>query len=319
MRAAPVKVLASRAGFEPGPPAAPGWGRENDLEGLRVPLRADRYSRAVTILKCLLPALGASLLLLVAVWPRLAPLLHSVRMTVAGIDLREARELKMLHPRYAGTDRLNRPYVVTATVGRQLPNRSDLMSLDEPKAVMIVHGGAKITLTAKSAVYQSQPQLLDLFGDVTLSHQNGTRFVTQRAHANLATDTARGEVPIEGHGPSGDVWGQGFRVLDRGDTIVFTGRSHAILRGTQSAKPASPPEPPAKILATAAAVAAAATTAPPAAVTPSSAKTGAAPHHARAAAMPHRAVARPHHSGGHKGPPPRTGRTPSAKAARHAD
>jgi lipopolysaccharide export system protein LptC len=220
----------------------------------------DTYSRAVGLLKRVLPMIGASLLLLVAAWPRLAPLLQSVRLNISGIDLRAARELKMINPRYAGTDRLNRPFVVTAAVGRQLPERNDLMSLERPRAVMIAHGGERIVLTAATAIYQSQPQLLDLFDNVVVTHQNGTRFVTQRAHADLAHDTADGRVPIEGHGPSGDIWGQGFRVLDKGDTIIFTGRSRAILRGTKPVKPATaPPEPPEKVLNAAAALEIAAT------------------------------------------------------------
>ena len=247
-----MKALERSADFEPSLPtiaaAAP----------LRR-VRGDRYSRVVAFLKRLLPMIGAALLLLVAAWPRLVPLFETVKLTVSGIDLRGARELNMLNPRYAGTDRLNRPYVITAAVGHQLPNRSDLMSLEKPRAEMIVHGGATVVLTAATAMYQSQPQLLDLFGDVTLTHQNGSRFVTQRAHANLANETAEGNVPVEGHGPSGDIWGQGFRILDKGDTIVFTGDSRAILRGTKATETVTQPsEPPSEVLATAALVEAAA-------------------------------------------------------------
>lgn len=257
-----MEAFEPRANFEP------------TLPPIAVPapmsrVRGDGYSRAVAFLKRLLPMIGAALLLLVAAWPRLAPLLETVRLTVSGIDLREARELNMLNPRYAGTDRLNRPYVITAAVGHQLPNHSDLMSLEKPRAEMLVHAGTTVVLTARTAMYQSQPQLLDLFDDVTLTHENGSRFVTQRAHANLANDTAEGNVPVEGHGPSGDIWGQGFRLLDKGNTIIFTGDSRAILRGTKPAKAvAQPPEPPAKVLQTAALVevAAAATVSPKPAV-----------------------------------------------------
>ena len=66
-----------------------------------------------------------TLLLLVAVWPKLRPLLQQVQLGFAAIDLREARELSMLNPRYAGLDRYNRPYVITAAVGRQVPDRND--------------------------------------------------------------------------------------------------------------------------------------------------------------------------------------------------
>ncbi len=238
----------------------------------------DRYSRVVAFLKRVLPAIGAALLLLVAAWPRLAPLLESARLKLSVIDLREARELTMIHPRYAGTDRLNRPYVITAAVGHQLPNRSDLMSLNSPRAVTVGHGGAKIVLTAATAIYQSQSQLLDLFDNVTLTHENGTRFVTQRAHANLANNTAEGHVPIEGHGPSGDIWGQGFRIIDKGDTITFTGQSRAILKGTKPTKtPPPPPEPSSEVLKTAAAVEAAAIASPSPPAAPANSVQGAAP------------------------------------------
>jgi lipopolysaccharide export system protein LptC len=203
----------------------------------------DTYSRRVVLLKRVLPAVGLGLLLLVAAWPRLRPLLDDVRFAVPLIDRRDAWELRMINPRYAGIDRLNRPYVLTAAAGRQMPERSDLMSLDHPRGQLILHGGAKVVLTAATGVYQTQPRLLDLFGDVTLTHENGTRFATQSAHLDLAGETAGGQDPVAGHGPSGDITAQGFRILDKGDTIVFTGRSHLLLKRL-SPKRASP-EPPA--------------------------------------------------------------------------
>ena len=199
----------------------------------QAPIIDDRYSRRVTFLKRVLPAVGVTLLLLVAGWPRLAPLLESVRLGFPAIDLREARELRMVNPRYGGLDRYNRPYVVTAAIGRQVPDRNDVMALERPKAVMTVHGGASVVLTAATGIYQSRAQLLDLFTDVTLIHENGTRFVTQRAHLNLSDDSAEGHDPIEGHGPSGDITGQGFRVLSKGETIIFTGQSRLLFKGTK--------------------------------------------------------------------------------------
>jgi lipopolysaccharide export system protein LptC len=228
----PAKVFEQEAGLPRGIVARshPPGGRAP------VPLMDDRYSRRVAFLKRVLPAVGMTLLLLVAGWPRLAPLLESVRLGFPAIDLREARELRMVNPRYGGLDRYNRPYVVTAAIGRQVPDRNDVMALERPKAVMTVHGGASVVLTAATGIYQSQAQLLDLFADVNLIHENGTRFVTQRAHLNLSDDSAEGHDPVEGHGPSGDITGQGFRILSKGKTIIFTGESHLLFKG---AKPSS--------------------------------------------------------------------------------
>ncbi len=228
-----------------GGPVSDPLARRGDGPQWRPKGAADGYSRFVVLLKRALPAFGGALLLLIAAWPRLYPLLDSVRQGFAAIDLREARELKMLNPRYAGTDRLNRPYVVTAAVGRQVPNHDNLMSLERPRGEMIVHGGAKVVVTAATGIYQSQTQLLDLFDDVTMTHQDGSRFVTRRAHADFSDNTAEGHDPIEGHGPSGDIWGQGFRILDKGDTIIFTGRSRALLKKTKPETDKTAPPPPA--------------------------------------------------------------------------
>lgn len=253
----PLPKLTPRAGREiavawPGAPRPQLRWRERRV--------GDHYSRRVVLLRRLLPILGLTLLSFVAIWPRLGPLLDSVRLGFPLIDLREARELRMLNPRYAGIDRFNRPFVVTAAVGRQVPNRDDLMALERPKAEMAVHGGALIVVTAATAVYQSQAQLLDLFGDVTLLHENGTRFETKTAHVDVAASTAEGHDPVAGRGPSGDVEAQGFQILDKGQIVIFSGRSNLLLKGSRpSPKPAiSPPTLPAEVEQAAAQIEAAA-------------------------------------------------------------
>jgi lipopolysaccharide export system protein LptC len=212
-----------------------------------------RHSRFVALLKRLLPTVGATLLVLIAVWPRLAPLWERIRFAFPAIDLRDARELDMINPRYAGIDRDGRPFIVTAVSARQVPDRQDLVSLKSPHADLKSHGGATIVITSQTGVYQSQTQLLDLFNDVTLVHQNGTRFVTQTARVEAANNGAEGDKPVDGHGPSGDIKAQGFRIFDRGDKILFTGRADMLLRGAELSVPSPPPAAlPAAVAATAA-------------------------------------------------------------------
>jgi lipopolysaccharide export system protein LptC len=251
----PARALDRRAG----PELIAAWPTPDRLAG-RARLAGDRYSRRVALLKRLLPAVGVTLLVLVALWPRLGPLLDSVRLGFPAIDLREAHELRMVNPRYAGIDRFNRPYVVTSAIGRQVPSRDDLMSLERPKAEMTMHRGASVVVTAATAMYQSQAQLLDLFDDVNLFHENGTRFVTRTAHVDVSANTAEGHDPVVGHGPSGDIAAQGFRILEKGDTIIFTGSTNLRLKGTKpSVNPATPAALPAEVEAAAARIEAAAT------------------------------------------------------------
>jgi hypothetical protein len=133
-----------------------------------------------------------------------------------------------------------------------VPDRQDLMSLEAPRADVKTHAGADIVVTAATGIYQSPVQLLDLFGGVTLVHQNGTRFVTDTARVDVANSTAEGGDPVVGQGPSGDVNAAGFQILDKGDTIMFTGRSDMLLRG---AAPATAKRAPAVLPAPIAAIA----------------------------------------------------------------
>lgn len=185
-----------------------------------------RYSQFVGLAKRILPAIAAILLLLVAVWPRLEEALEHVRLGAPRIDLRGAQDLSMVDARYTGVDRQQRPFVITADVARQNPGANDIVALDKPRGDMTTATGGWFRLIGQTGLYQPQTQLLDLFGDVRLFQDKGNEFRSDSAHIDMANGTAEGHQPIEGEGPFGHATGQGFRVLDRGDTIIFTGRSH---------------------------------------------------------------------------------------------
>jgi lipopolysaccharide export system protein LptC len=261
----------------------------------RTRLPSNRYSRRVALLKLALPAIGVSLLLLVVAWPRVAPLFDRFRLTA--IDLREARELRMINPRYAGTDRDGRPFVITAAVGRQVPQRDDVMSLDQPVAHVQSHSGARIVVTSDSGVYQTQTQYLDLFGNVTINHEDGTTFVTSAARLDAANDAAEGSAPVEGHGPRGDIAAQGFRILDNGTITIFTGKSNMLLKAaaqqTPAAAPATVPAPIAQAAAQLEAKAEGAPAAPAAHPTPANKAKPAPRREAKAPAHPKPAPKKP--------------------------
>ncbi len=202
-------------------------------------LPGNRHSRRVALMRLALPAIGIVLLLIVAIWPRVAPLFDRLRF--AAIDLREARELRMMNPRYVGTDRSGHPFIVTAAIGRQVPGRDDVMALDQPRADLKSHSGANLVVTADSGVYQSNTQFLDLFGQVTLTHENGTQIVTASARLDAVNNAAEGHDRVEGHGPSGDLKADGFQIVDKGDIVIFTGNSDLLLRGSQPGVGVAPP------------------------------------------------------------------------------
>lgn len=194
------------------------------------------YSRFVSLAKRILPAVALGLLLLIFAWPRLEAVLENFRMRFPRLDLSEARELRMVNAHYSGLDRENRPFTVTADTARQTDNE-DLVSLEVPKADMATDNGHSVKLSADTGLYQQQPQLLDLFGDVILYQDRGNEFHSASARIDMAAGSAEGHEPVTGRGPFGRVAAQGFRVLNRGDVVIFTGKTHLDLNPRQRDTP----------------------------------------------------------------------------------
>src|SRR5439155_17241244 len=111
-----------------------------------------------------------------------------------------------------------------------------------------------------------------LFSNVTLVHENGTRFTTDTARLDVAHNSAEGTSPVEGHGPSGDIKSQGFRIYDKGETIVFTGASDMVLKGAKIIPAVTQPPAVPPAVAASAARAEAQVKAAPAAAAPSASR-----------------------------------------------
>jgi len=218
-------------------PSEASWAlRESLLRRLRF-ANVRSYSRFVQRTKLVLPAMAVCLLLLIAVWPRIAAVIQRVPFQLPRLDLTEARQLRMVQPRYAGIDRQNRPFVLTAEAAKQAPRSDDLVTLDGPKGDLTTLSGNWLEVTADAGTYLPTPQLLDLFGDVELYQDRGNEFHTDSAHIDMSNGTASGHDPIDGHGPFGHVLAEGFQMYDRGDILIFTGKTKLDLLPHARAEP----------------------------------------------------------------------------------
>ncbi|MFQ5773432.1 MAG: LPS export ABC transporter periplasmic protein LptC [Kiloniellaceae bacterium] len=196
----------------------------------------NRYSIFVGLMKVLLPAMAAALILLVVAWPQFTLERDRFRLGIAKLGPGQPENLSMLNARYDGIDGKNRPYTITADMATQSNRNENLIDLELPKADMTLEDGTWLALTARAGQYDSEAKLLDLIGSVSLFHDKGFEIRTESARVDLIEGTAEGAQPVEGHGSAGSINAEGFRVLDRGARIVFTGKSHlTILPGAQEA------------------------------------------------------------------------------------
>lgn len=187
------------------------------------------YSLFVGILKVVLPAFAAALVLLVVVWPQIVPDSNRFRIGVSRMSLSQAENLSMMNARYDGVDDKNRPFTITADLATQESAEADIVDLELPKADITLEDGTWLVITAKTGRYRREAETVELNGDVVVFHDQGFEVRTDAATVFLNDGAARGWSPVHGQGPSGLLTSEGFQLFNRGERIVFTGKSSLVL------------------------------------------------------------------------------------------
>ncbi|MDR3439542.1 LPS export ABC transporter periplasmic protein LptC [Telmatospirillum sp.] len=203
--------------------------RPRNLVGPAARLMQARYSRFVGLMKMALPAIAAALLGLVVVWPKVAPRDHAFQIAFANFNLKAVDTLSMTKPRYFGTDDKNLPFTVTADTATQVDAQTQAVALENPVADLTRKDGSGIVINSDVGFFRQKDGTLDLMGHVDLFQDSGYEMHTDSARIEVGAGNATGDDPTHGHGPTGTIEGEGFRLWERGKTIIFTGKSKAVL------------------------------------------------------------------------------------------
>ena len=180
--------------------------------------------------KRLLPVLALGLLAAVVFWPEIEGTEDRARVSFRRTLQPRAEALRVVNPRYQGIDELNRPFTITARIGEQ-EGASEILNLDDPKGDIVMGDGAWIYVQSRTGRYDKPAGRLDLAGEVTIYHDNGTRLLTEAATVEMEAGTASGDTPVAVQGGFGTLTAEGFRLRDRGAVVIFTGNAHAVLEG----------------------------------------------------------------------------------------
>lgn len=187
----------------------------------------DSYTAFVSAMKVALPLLALVLVGLVLMLPQLQSTEEKLRSSVTQqIKAHDLENLYMVNARYVGTDEKNRAYTLTANSARQVSTDSDLVALEGPKADVALGDGHWVALQANAGAFYRKAQSLVLFGDVNIFHDDGYTVRTGEIEMNLKKGTAVGSKPVVAHGPLGLLRAKGFKILEKGETVLFTGKSN---------------------------------------------------------------------------------------------
>jgi lipopolysaccharide export system protein LptC len=227
--------MANPSDNPPGPPvsmpdAAPGLGAMRKLAPRRdaAPLRKVRRGNSVRLLKVALPLVVFVSLGYVGYWwlQSRGTIVDPALLQGVPTDTPQKAEVTVQDVKYDGRDEKGRPFSITAASASHVDGDDRHISLKKPLADITMSSGSYVALTANDGLLDRDADIITLNGDVTLFHDNGLSFQTDSATINLKEKTAEGSDVVEGQNGDGELISQGFRVLDDGDTIEFTGKAY---------------------------------------------------------------------------------------------
>ena len=189
----------------------------------RVAARSGANSRAVGVLRWVLPLMALLILGLLILLPMLR--VDKLALTVA----QNIPNLVVENLRLTGMDASNQPYSLNAARALKVATVPDMVDLESPSGEMTLNSGAWLSGRAQHGRYDQKKQRLWLGGEVQLFHDEGYQFNTSEAQVNLENNTAWGDQPVLIQGGFGEITGQGFRVLEKGTVIIILGKARALL------------------------------------------------------------------------------------------
>jgi hypothetical protein len=169
-------------------------------------------------------ATATLLTVIILLWP-------SIQQELGGFtaDQPLGRYNKMIHPRISGVDNQNRPYSVTGQSSSSDSHKAlgggGIIILDTPEGELMLENGAWLTIRANYGEIDCEHRLITLREKVIVARDDGYSFTTEEAFLDLDTWMTWGNLPIAGHGPSGEVVANAFRIEGQGSTIVLTGKT----------------------------------------------------------------------------------------------
>lgn len=216
--APPPPVLVSRRMIEPS-------------RARRTPTTGEMTRRRImlAVVRRALPVAACLLLAAIVLWPELNRTEERVRVQINLAAQVSPESMRVAQPRYRGLDEQGRPYNVTADAAIQAGASQNILDLTNPRADQFLGEDAWVMLESRTGRFNRADNRLDLAGDVTLWHDNGTRMQTGQALVRMNAGYAEGNAPVAAQGPFGTLTSEGFRIIDRGQVVVFTGRAHTVL------------------------------------------------------------------------------------------
>ena len=204
---------------------------------------AARHSRLVRTLRVAVPAAVALAMAAIVAVSLFNPFRLLAKLPIdPGRLVVSGTKVTMESPHLSGFTPDGRPYELWAKAATQDLTRPDQVDLSTLRAKLMTEDQSTVMIDARSGVFDTKSQLLQLRKDVYLLATTGYEAWLTQALVDLGKGTISSDEPVDVKWQGGTLRGQKLRITDKGELIRFDG---GVVMHLDNAGAASPPSAPA--------------------------------------------------------------------------
>lgn len=185
---------------------------------------AARHSRLVRMLRVAVPAVVVLAMATIVAVSLFNPFRLLAKLPIdPGHLVVSGTKVTMEAPHLSGFTPDGRPYELWAKTATQDLTSPDHVDLSTLRAKMTTEDQATVTMDARSGLFDTKAQLLDLRKDVYLQSSSGYEAWMTRAFVDLGLGNVSSDEPVDVKWQGGTLRGQRLRITERGELIRFEG------------------------------------------------------------------------------------------------
>lgn len=213
---------------------------------------AARHSRLVRVLRIAVPAVVALAMagvIAISIFNPFRALMKQLPLDIDNLVV-SGSKITMESPHLSGFSPDQRPYEVWAKTATQDLTDPDHVELKTLRAKILQEDRSTVTLDARTGLFDTKAQLLDLRKDIFLQSSTGYEARLSQALLDIGKGTVTSEEPVDVKLLNGTLTADRLRITEKGELIRFEGnvKMNLIMDSPEPAaaepEPAPEPSPP---------------------------------------------------------------------------
>ena len=138
-------------------------------------------------------------------------------------DFQSVRQI-LRKPTFVGIDKKNQPFKVMANKATRLKQEPNIFNLEKPTGE-INSGKEKFFLSGDKGIFNKNVEQLKVKGNVKFKDGGDMIFTTSEMYFDFKKEILSGNKRVNGKKNNSIIVSEGFRVLNNGEQIFFTGKT----------------------------------------------------------------------------------------------